>query len=315
MSRSTTGRAAAVDRAATGSGAGSTDLSSSWTVTAFSTAVLMGGTNFVAIRFSNRELEPLWGGGARFAIAAVVCAVASAALGLRIPRGIEGRLVLVYGLVFGATYGLLYSGMRHVSAGEAAVIMGAGPLLTLLLAAAHRLEQVHLRSLSGALLALVGTVVMFVPSGRGAVGVLPVVAVCLAAVAASESVVIARRCRAVHPLTMNTVAMGVGAAVMLAVSAATGEQWAAPERPATILAFGYLTFSAVVFTLLVLFVVRRWTASATSYGFVLMPPVALILGALLGGETITATTVLGGLLVIGGVYAGALRRKPEHSEP
>ena len=111
--------------------------------------------------------------------------------------------------------------MRHVTAGESVVIFGAASLLTVLLAAAHRLEQVRLRSLTGALLALVGTVVMFGSSARGDVGVLPVVAVCLAAVTASESIVIARRCRAVHPVTMITVGMGAGAAVILAVSALT----------------------------------------------------------------------------------------------
>ena len=39
---------------------------------AFAGAVAIGGSNFVAIRFSNRELDPLWGAGLRFALAAVV---------------------------------------------------------------------------------------------------------------------------------------------------------------------------------------------------------------------------------------------------
>ena len=39
---------------------------------AFLGAVVIGGSNFVAIRYSNRELDPLWGAGLRFAGAAVV---------------------------------------------------------------------------------------------------------------------------------------------------------------------------------------------------------------------------------------------------
>jgi drug/metabolite transporter (DMT)-like permease len=55
--------------------------------------------------------------------------------------------------------------------------------------------------------------------------------------------------------------------------------------------------------------VRRWTASATSYLFVLMPVVAVGMGALLLDEAITAATVVGGAIVCGGVYVGAARRR------
>ena len=42
---------------------------------AFSGAVVVGGSNFVAVRYSNRELDPLWGAGLRFGLAAVVFGV------------------------------------------------------------------------------------------------------------------------------------------------------------------------------------------------------------------------------------------------
>jgi drug/metabolite transporter (DMT)-like permease len=57
-----------------------------------------------------------------------------------------------------------------------------------------------------------------------------------------------------------------------------------------------------------LYVVQRWTASATAYVFVLMPIVALIVGALIADEEITATTILGSAIVFAGVYLGALAR-------
>ena len=46
---------------------------------AFAGAVVIGGSNFVAVRFSNRELDPLWGAGLRFALAAAVFGVICAA--------------------------------------------------------------------------------------------------------------------------------------------------------------------------------------------------------------------------------------------
>ena len=60
---------------------------------------------------------------------------------------------------------------------------------------------------------------------------------------------------------------------------------------------------------MVLVVVQRWTASSTSYIFVLMPVVAVALGALVADERITATTIVGGGIVCAGVYLGALARR------
>jgi hypothetical protein len=49
-------------------------------------AVLSGG-NAVGIRFSNRELSPLWGAGLRFWLAAAVLIVVMIVMRLRLPSG------------------------------------------------------------------------------------------------------------------------------------------------------------------------------------------------------------------------------------
>ena len=109
---------------------------------------------------------------------------------------------------------------------------------------------------------------------------------------------------------MNAVGMATGAVALLAGSLIVGETWALPRHSATVLAFSYLVIASVALFVLVLVVVQRWTASASSYIFVLMPPVAVVLGAALGGEPITMATVLGGLAVLTGVNIGALHRRP-----
>jgi drug/metabolite transporter (DMT)-like permease len=103
--------------------------------------------------------------------------------------------------------------------------------------------------------------------------------------------------------------MSVGALVLLVVAWAGGDRLALPHDGETQLALAYLVAATVGLFLLVLFVVQRWTASATSYLFVLMPVVAVAMGALLLDEAITAATVVGGAIVCGGVYVGAARRR------
>ncbi|HSO01325.1 MAG TPA: hypothetical protein VLS46_02260, partial [Gaiellaceae bacterium] len=66
---------------------------------AFAGAAVVGGSNFVAIRYSNRELDPLWGAGLRFALAAVVFGVICAAFRIMLPRGRPLALVVAYGLL------------------------------------------------------------------------------------------------------------------------------------------------------------------------------------------------------------------------
>jgi drug/metabolite transporter (DMT)-like permease len=57
---------------------------------------------------------------------------------------------------------------------------------------------------------------------------------------------------------------------------------------------------------LALYVLERWTASATSYSLVLMPIVTVLFASWIAEEPITVTLLIGGLFVLNGVYVGAL---------
>jgi len=277
---------------------------------AFLGAVFIGGSNFVAIRFSNRELDPLWGAGLRFTLAAAVFGVLCAALRLSLPRGRALALVGTYGLLaFGAAYGCLYWAMQEVPAGVAAVVLAVGPLLTLLLAVAHGMERLGVRALLGALIAIAGSVLIFFQPGSIAFGWGSFVLLGIAALCASESVVVSKLAGRHHPVAMNFVGMSVGSVVLLIVAGAAGEHFALPTEGETQFAVAYLVAATVGLFLLVLVVVQRWTASATAYVFVLMPVIAVALGALVADEPITATTIVGGAIVCTGVYIGAASRR------
>jgi drug/metabolite transporter (DMT)-like permease len=274
-------------------------------LSAFAGAVVIGGSNFVAIRFSNRELDPLWGACLRFALAAVVFGVLSATLRLSLPRGPTLALVVTYGLLaFGAAYGCLYWAMQEVTAGAAAVVLAVGPLLALLLAVAHGMERLGLRALLGAVVAIAGSTLIFFEPGSVDFGWTSFVLLGVAALCASESVVVSKLAGRQHPVAMNFIGMSAGAIVLLVAAVAAGERLALPAKGETQLALAYLAAATVGLFLLV----QRWTASATAYTFVLMPVVAIALGALLADESITATTIVGGAIVGTGVYVGATRR-------
>jgi drug/metabolite transporter (DMT)-like permease len=276
---------------------------------AFLTAVVLGGINFVGVRVSNEELDPIWGAGLRFGLAALVFVALVSVLRLALPRGRALAYVLAFGLLgFGLAYGALYWAMQEAPAGIAAVVMAVGPLLVLLLAVAHRLERFSLRAAVGALVALAGTALMFIDPGEADVGWASFALLFVAALGASESVVVSKLAGRLHPMAMNAVGMSAGAAALLAVAVLRGDSLSLPREGDTQLAVLYLVASTVGLFLCVLYVVQRWTASATAYTFVSMPLVAVLAGAALLDEKITLAVLAGGAIVVAGVYVGAISR-------
>ncbi len=107
---------------------------------------------------------------------------------------------------------------------------------------------------------------------------------------------------------MNAVGMMASGAVLVGGSALVGEPFVLPQRFATGVALGYVAaVGSVVVFILYVFVLQHWAASRAAYVFVLIPFITVVLSALLDDEPVGAGLVLGGLLVLTGVYVGALR--------
>jgi drug/metabolite transporter (DMT)-like permease len=124
----------------------------------------------------------------------------------------------------------------------------------------------------------------------------------------AQGTVVLRRYSDVHPVTMNALGMAVAAIVLVAASLIVGEPRVLPRRVETWIALGYLVvIGSIVVFVLYMFVVQQWNASRASYAFVITPVVTVLLSAWLDDEPIGIGLVLGGLLILAGVYVGALR--------
>jgi drug/metabolite transporter (DMT)-like permease len=88
-----------------------------------------------------------------------------------------------------------------------------------------------------------------------------------------------------------------------------GERIVLPKQPSTWLALAYMVvLGSVLVYILYIVVLEHWSASRAAYSFVLMPVVAIALSVWLDGEPLRLTLVGGGLLILTGIYIGALRR-------
>ncbi len=279
---------------------------------AFLTIVVLLGVNFVAVRFSNLELPPFWGAALRFIIASFVLFIIVMFKRLPLPKGMGLAGAALFGvLVFGATYGFVYWALLHVSSGMAAVTFATIPLITILLAASLKLERLTWRSLFGAGLVLIGIGVVFQEQLQADVPLLSLVVLLLGALSGALSGIVIKRFPKSHPISTNAVAMAVGAALLIVTSRSLGEPWHLPTLPVTWVALGWLITSASVAFILMVWLLSKWSASATSYSTVLQPLVTVAVASWLAGEQVTLMFALGGAFALIGVYVGALTGQTE----
>ena len=292
------------------------------TLVAFLVCALLAGGNAVAVRFSNHELAPLWGATLRFAVATAILLTVVAVLRLPLPRGRALVGSVLYGLLaFAAAFAFLYWGLQWAGAGLGQIVLALVPLLTFLFAVVQRLERFRWQALIGATVAVGGIALIFGDQVRASVPALALLAIIAGAACMAESNVVIKMFPRAHPLATNAVAMGVACLVLLAASVITGESLRLPERAETWLAVAYVSVigSVVVFSLF-LFVIARWSASASSYVMLIIPLVTVVAASALDHETVTLAYFVGGPLVLAGVYVGAfarplLRFHPRAHEP
>ncbi len=277
---------------------------------AFAITVLIAGNNAIAVRYSNAELPPFFGAAVRFAFAALIFMLIMILFRLPLPRGRGFLGAILFGMIgTGINYALLYWALETLHPALSMIILALAPLLTFLLACIHGQEVFRWKALVGALIALGGIGVIISNQLGTAAPLLPMLAVAGGAVCFAESSIIIKAFPQSHPITTNAIALTAGSLVLFLLSALTKETPRMPTLPTTwgALIFLVLLGSVTVYALTV-YVIKNWTASASSYQFVLFPIVTIAVSAWLTKEPITITELIGALLVLAGVYIGGIAK-------
>lgn len=277
---------------------------------AFVGLVVFGGANAVAVRQSVLELDPLWAAGFRFAMAGAALAVLAIASRQPIPNRQGLRGAVLYGtFAFAASFACINIGLHDVPGGTGSVIVATAPLLTLGLAIVQGQERFHVRALVGAVIAVFGVAIVFIDQLQTAVPLGSLVLVLLGAASISQSSIIVRGMPRNEPLWTNAIGMLAGAALLLLLSAVAGEAWVLPTRSTTWIAMVYLiVFGSVVAFSLSVYALRTLPASVVAYAVLLFPLVGVSVATLLTGERFSPSFVIGGVVMLVGVYIGAFRR-------
>jgi drug/metabolite transporter (DMT)-like permease len=242
---------------------------------------------------------------------------------LGLPKQVWGSILLLALLNNALPFTLFGWGQTHIASGLASILNATTPIWGVVVA--HFLthdERMTPRKIAGVLLGFGGVALMIGPSLLSSLGTsgLAQLACVTASLSYALAAVWARRFRklGVSPLSVTTGQLTAGALIMLPMSLLVDHPWTHAFPPLS--AWGAITALALFCTAFgyVLYFRLIETSGATNALLVtlLVPPVAIVLGALFLSETLAPQDFIGlglialGLAAIDGRVLSLLRRVP-----
>jgi drug/metabolite transporter (DMT)-like permease len=163
----------------------------------------------------------------------------------------------------------------------------------------QRLQRTHMIA---AAVGLVGVAVIFAGEIRWGAPVPALLAVLSAAIVASLAGVILKRVPPHSSFVVNAIGAAIGACVCLFASLLLGEPRALPRSAAAWAPILYLTMAGSMGAfVLYAWLVSQWKVTRVSVGALIIPVIAVLVGALVRGESPAPSTYAGAALVLVGV--------------
>ena len=269
---------------------------------------LLIGANFTALKFALDHTTPLLLAGLRTVVGGtfLLCFV-TLVRDERIPtdRVILGKIFVVSLAITTISSGLLVFGVNRVSAGLASLLSSTMPLFTALLVLLLVGTRPTRLGMLGLGVGFFGTVVLASPSLDGKATAVGIVALTMSALAWAFGTVFMqwRDFGSVSPVMIVAVQLPMSAAVLIPVALLT-EGVANTDWSMGLflpLAYAAIPANAVTFALMAIIVKRAAAtqAAATAY---LIPISGVFFGWLIRGERLGTVELVGGVLVVAGVY-------------
>lgn len=218
-------------------------------------------------------------------------------------------LFLLWTALFGVTLNQLFfiGGLAHSSVAHTGLIVALGPVMVLVLASMMRLEALTILKIVGMAISFTGVGFLTMGKAGQASAVTlkgDMILLIGSAVFAYYTVLVKEVAEQFDPLTLNMLIFGLGAAMMLPVTAR-----GLLAMPWTVLpaiawwGLGYMVvFGSVTAYLIFAFALSELTAARVAAFSYLQPGIATALGIWLLGERLTYNVVIGGILILLGVY-------------
>lgn len=280
---------------------------------AFSMIYFVWGSTYFAIRVGVLQMPPFVMAGIRFTAAGLALWVWMRLRGTPSLTGREWRDATILGaLMFLLDYACLFWAEQRVPSGITALIIAVIPVcITGLEIVFLRTIRLTMRLALSLLIGVLGVAVLLNP--KASLGEAPLdrggaIALLVASVGWSIGTVLSRRLRLPESKAMGAAAQMLTGGVLLLVLAAAAGEFADfhPQKISTGAWFSLLYLivagSIIAYTAYMWLLHYESPTKVGTYAYV-NPIVAVVVGALLGGEVIGRRTILGAVLILIGVIA------------
>jgi len=275
--------------------------------------VLIWGSTWAAIKIGLRGMPPFTGIALRFTIAGALLLVVMRLSGLSIrpDARIAGLWVVNAILTFSVSYGAVYWAEQWLPSGLTSILFATYPLWLALLA--HFWlpgERLTPRMATCIVLGFAGVVVIFgddlVALAGARANIAAAVLMIAPLAAATGNLIVKRWGSGIHPLHLTAVPMLMTGALMGVLAAVTERHRPLTADATAIGALLYLAVigSALAFTLY-FWLLDRLPATQLSLIVYCAPVMAVAIGVLVLGESVSGPMLLGATMVVAGVSFGA----------
>jgi len=278
-------------------------------------SVVLWAAAFVGIRAAGRSFSPGPLALGRLALGSVLLgALVLSRPTVRPTRRELALLVLAGVLWFGVYQVVLNEAERRVDAGTAAMLVLIAPIFIVALAAVFLQERTTPNLLLGGALAFGGVVVIGLATSSGSASLVGVMLCLLAALSSAVGMVAEKPVlRRITALQATWTCCAVGALFCLPYAPQLVREW----RAAPTGAIGWLVFLGVFPTSIAFttwaYALARGSAGRLAATAYLVPPLTIVMSALILSEAPSVIAVLGGVLCLVGVAIA--RRMPTASDP
>lgn len=269
-------------------------------------------TTFLAIKIGvEAGLPPFLSAGLRFLLAGAIIF-----LWMVLQRKVKPSLLLRKEfLLIGMTstfltFATLYWAEQHVSSGIAAILSATGPMMILMIQSVVMRKNARRSDYWGCAVGFAGVCLLIMPEiamGSDLIWILSCIAILIGEIGYSVGSLATRKLSFdmpdISPITINAVQMMYGGAALLLLSLFSEQvQW---NGILTLPAIGSVLYLTIVGSMLG-HSLYAWLLKATNAFFpstwlFVSPIIALGLGAFLYGEAISLYSIVGSLLIIGGI--------------
>lgn len=270
--------------------------------------IIIWGSAYTMVGVGVKYMTPIWLVAYRLVIGAVFITTYVIATGAKFPKLSDLRWLWYFGL--GMTgmvipFFLLSTGQVHVDSGLTAIIVGAMPLMTIILAHFFADERLNLMKAIGFFVGFLGIVILFLPDNLSLELVSDwksQVLIVLAAFCYAVTTVAAKRA----PKTPSA----VGAGMMLICSAVvgvigalfTGLPEALPAMPGLLSAAGLGIGSTALATILYLYMIEQTGPSVLAKINYFVPVASVVFGIWLLSEPFTWRMVISFIVILIGIF-------------